>query len=769
MLNNKSILKVKGILSAKKGTQIPKHDRGSAIAQLKQLKSQGLPIDERTKAYLLREGITQQELDYGVIDESQGQSQSQTQGGWGPLPAESGQEYKSGNSAITWGTSDTTQKPGTTYADIAKSAVGILTPKQQKAQQEATASVSEKEMNDAGKSEEEKTEEKEKQENSKLAAAAATKIISPKVDTDPKKIGETETEGHNGETGDYNYWVPEPETTNEKIAARIQAFGDRVKNWSKSESGKAVGGMAKTAGKMADIADTIVQNNKDFAEDDWSNGKGRDTYDAISTSLMAFSPIGTIVGGAMKVGALVNDLAGGKTQDFSVDRQTLDQVGGSYGGSSASINDAAAHAGKDYGLLALGQRNKQNKKIDEARRQQSAMSKIAKDSYDMQSASTIMSNYNNLGYQYQMNGGYDQRYLRAAKSGTKIQYFKDPFKVELSDIKDFSVELQDVPSLLKRGGTLLDKLDTKYSIKFEVILSDVNTAESFKKGGVIKDREIEVIETNTSQKSVIPEGALHKNKHHLDQVGVDDSELTKKGIPVVDNDGDQQAEIELNEIIFTLEVTKELESRYKEFYAEGTSKSKQDELAIEAGKLLWKEILYNTDDRTGLIDTLKKGGTIQKDPRKPAYKDWVSDVNPAFINDNYDLETAYKYLPYEQLQRWKMAVNSENPDYYLNYQDPKTGEYIYHLGSIAPYGDGDYIFLKKGKEKDNPELHWETDTYHDGSNGLKETHDLVYDKESGRYFYRKKKSAAKHQFGGNITQDDINQMVKQALINLLIK
>lgn len=77
--------------------------------------------------------------------------------------------------------------------------------------------------------------------------------------------------------------------------------------------------------------------------------------------------------------------------------------------------------------------------------------------------------------------------------------------------------------------------------------------------------------------------------------------LTQKGIPVIDNDGEQQAEIELDEIIFTLEVTKKLEELYKE----GT-----DEAAIEAGKLLVKEILFNTDDRTGLISKCEKGGKL---------------------------------------------------------------------------------------------------------------------------------------------------------------
>jgi hypothetical protein len=79
--------------------------------------------------------------------------------------------------------------------------------------------------------------------------------------------------------------------------------------------------------------------------------------------------------------------------------------------------------------------------------------------------------------------------------------------------------------------------------------------------------------------------------------------LTQKGIPVVDNEGEQQAEIELDEIIFTLEVTKKLEELYKDG---------SDKAAIEAGKLLVKEILFNTDDRTGLIAKCEKGGKLNE-------------------------------------------------------------------------------------------------------------------------------------------------------------
>ena len=100
--------------------------------------------------------------------------------------------------------------------------------------------------------------------------------------------------------------------------------------------------------------------------------------------------------------------------------------------------------------------------------------------------------------------------------------------------------------------------------------------------------------------NVIPDGALHKNKHHLGDIDDKFEEVTAKGIPVITEDekGDitQHAEVEKEEIIFNLEVTKELE-KLKE---EGS-----DDAAIEAGKLLVKEILENTVDNTGLLKTIE--------------------------------------------------------------------------------------------------------------------------------------------------------------------
>ncbi len=138
---------------------------------------------------------------------------------------------------------------------------------------------------------------------------------------------------------------------------------------------------------------------------------------------------------------------------------------------------------------------------------------------------------------------------------------------------------------------------------------------------------------------------------------------------------------------------------------------------------------------------------------KPSYQNWVKDVNPDFQNENYDLESAYNNLPYDEMQRWKWVTNQLNYDFYLGYKN-KDGIYPFHLGSVAPIqGTEDYIFLKKGKEDTNPEVHWETDTYYNGKNGLKDTHDLVYEKD--RYYYRKKRSkqgTPQHKKGGSIIE-----------------
>ena len=156
-------------------------------------------------------------------------------------------------------------------------------------------------------------------------------------------------------------------------------------------------------------------------------------------------------------------------------------------------------------------------------------------------------------------------------------------------ISETTIDLVNPATILefKNGGSVIEL--TKESI---IELIDPATIPEFKNGGSV---------------NIIPDGALHARKHNME----DADNLTKKGIPVVDNKGEQQAEIERNEIIFRLEVTQKLEELEKKYYDKDSSQKEKDECTLEAGELLVKEILHNTDDKTGLIDTLKQGGVLK--------------------------------------------------------------------------------------------------------------------------------------------------------------
>ena len=105
------------------------------------------------------------------------------------------------------------------------------------------------------------------------------------------------------------------------------------------------------------------------------------------------------------------------------------------------------------------------------------------------------------------------------------------------------------------------------------------------------------------QMNVIPEGALHARKNNMEGAGED---FTAKGIPVIDNKGEQVAEIEREEIIFCKRVTDKIEEAYTKFNSEDISNSEKDELAIKIGKFLTKEILENTEDNTNLIQEVEQ-------------------------------------------------------------------------------------------------------------------------------------------------------------------
>lgn len=103
--------------------------------------------------------------------------------------------------------------------------------------------------------------------------------------------------------------------------------------------------------------------------------------------------------------------------------------------------------------------------------------------------------------------------------------------------------------------------------------------------------------------SLLPEGSLHAHKNHLEELNPDLEDATKKGIPVMAAEGgeiqDQVAEVEQNELVFRLEITKQLEELMKDG---------SEEAMIEAGRIATQEIIENTTDNTGQITEEVKNG-----------------------------------------------------------------------------------------------------------------------------------------------------------------
>lgn len=413
---------------------------------------------------------------------------------------------------------------------------------------------------------------------------------------------------------------------------RIQEASKAAKAGVAGAGQMKAGGIGTTIGAASDLVGSFMPQKTEYEGEKGDITQTMDSvYDGISDAAMSFGPVGQLVGGIMKGGALlgkgVNALGGGtdamtstdailgssflsltpfglvngfggkKADTITKDNEAFAQVGSSYTGSNAAVDDALKKSGKKYGLLSSGARKKANEEIAEARRQQSIISDISSNALDRTNIRTSMSAINGNRRDFLMRGGYDQASVRVGRRGMSIEL------------------LNRARSILKaQKGSKLNPMST------------------------------------------------YRNQAPKD----------------------------------------------------------------------WEQI-----PNTG----------------KPTYQDWVKDVNPDFQSEQYDLETAYNNLPYDQMQRWKFAVNSNNPNFYLNFH--QGDDYPFHTTSVAPLqGTEDYIFLKKGTLETNPELKGELD-YYDNSGEFKNNYNLSY--EGDRYYYRKKKPSIKketpqHKNGGSIIE-----------------
>lgn len=542
---------------------------------------------------------------------------------------------------------------------------------------------------------------------------------------------------------------------NQMMQDSINSFSSFIDPKTGKNKGSGKAGVVGTAiGVASDIIGSFLPQ-----KDEYDGPKGDVTqtmdsvYDGISDAAMSLGPVGMLVGGIMKGGAmlgkgvnalgggtdgmtttdailgssflsltpigLINGFGGSKADTITKDDLAFEQVGSSYTGSNMDVNNALTKSGKKYGLFSQKAKNKANKEIQDARRQQYTISNIADDAYERFAIRNSMAAINENRRAFNMQGGYDQQAVRIGRSGLKIdsiekaknilnKYNKqqtnqlqqggtlDPFEYYLESlpenqrdstnfrVKDywiFNGKPKDFKEARRRGmftqekdgwhaSSIAENPETgeieymkasshptrhmesdwyeygliynedqngnlttiqlepgvpgyedwkKFTHDYELVKSEPywkyvkrkqKEIPSHKEGGtfieVSMETFIELVDPtsipefqNGGSINVIPDGALHARKHNMDVDGI-----TKKGIPVVsekDGEIEQQAEIEKEEIIFRLEVTQKLEELEKKFYSEESTQEEKDECALEAGKLLVSEILYNTQDNTGKL------------------------------------------------------------------------------------------------------------------------------------------------------------------------
>ena len=539
---------------------------------------------------------------------------------------------------------------------------------------------------------------------------------------------------------------------NQMMQDSVNSFSSFIDPKTGKGKGSGKAGLVGTAiGVASDIIGSFLPQ-----KDEYDGPKGDVTqtmdsvYDGISDAAMSLGPVGMLVGGIMKGGAmlgkgvnalgggtdgmtttdailgssflsltpigLINGFGGSKADTITKDDLAFEQVGSSYTGSNMDVNNALTKSGKKYGLFSQKAKNKANKEIQDARRQQYTISNIADDAYERFAIRNSMAAINENRRAFNMQGGYDQQAVRIGRSGLKIdsiekaknilnKYNKqqtnqlqqggtlDPFEYYLESlpenqrdstnfrVKDywiFNGKPKDFKEARRRGmftqekdgwhaSSIAENPETgeieymkasshptrhmesdwyeygliynedqngnvytiqlepgvpgyedwkKFTHDYELVKSEPywkyvkrkqKEIPSHKDGGtfieVSTETFIELVDPtsilefqNGGSINVIPDGALHARKHNMDVDGI-----TKKGIPVVsekDGEIEQQAEIEKEEIIFRLEVTQKLEELEKKFYSNESTQEEKDECALEAGKLLVNEILYNTQDNT---------------------------------------------------------------------------------------------------------------------------------------------------------------------------
>lgn len=182
----------------------------------------------------------------------------------------------------------------------------------------------------------------------------------------------------------------------------------------------------------------------------------------------------------------------------------------------------------------------------------------------------------------------DQRFLGGKKINSGINTANEQAKM-ISNIYNTNT--------LRKNSNTSQELQHQINQRYGLYAKDGAKLLSKEELHKIQACKKEITKFQNGGSILIPEGALHKNKHNMDETNPElAKELTNKGIPVVVTDEkgnvEQCAEIERNEMILEKSLTNKVEDLWK--------KGDEDSMT-ECGKIIVCTLFNNCDDNTGLV------------------------------------------------------------------------------------------------------------------------------------------------------------------------
>jgi hypothetical protein len=277
----------------------------------------------------------------------------------------------------------------------------------------------------------------------------------------------------------------------------------QVQNLKGLKGANLAGGIGGLVGSAADMVGGFIEPGTTESGQYGNVTKSIDAgYDAIADAAMQMGPWGMVVGGAMKVNAMMGDVVskqsingralgtdgqtlsdailgsaffesnigainayfGEDMEKLEMDEKTWNTVGSSYSGALKDVDDAATNTGGRYGWLSTvtGEYGKDYAQMMDAKIKQEKASLIADEATESNEIAASTANEAMLNRRKRMSG---QNQRLVVKNGMKI-----PTADDISRVKDilkkptFEPVWEDVP-VFKKGGKAEEKKKEPRSIE----------------------------------------------------------------------------------------------------------------------------------------------------------------------------------------------------------------------------------------------------------------------------------------------------------------